>query len=154
MVSIPFLQKIPHKPLCATLPQPWSLPPSDPIAMFCSWRSHSTLLGFFDEDLVQEDENLEAKNSPNDNFIAGFCIHAGNLEHWKFPWQTYFCSNIGKWEYYNTFITGFQIFCPGLTEPNINVNVNAWGSERVRKGMPQLLKRARYLTVKIYKEAF
>ena len=140
MVSVPFLQEYPINP-CAILLQSWSLPLSKPRAMFCSWRSHSTLLGFVDNNLVWEDRNLEARNPFNNTFIAGFCIHAGTLEHWKFSWQTDFCSHIGKWEYYNTFITGFWIFCPGLTKPNINVNVNVWERERVKKGMPQLVNR-------------
>ena len=55
--------RIPHKPICAILPQSWSLPPSD-LAMFCSWRSHSTLLGFVDEDLVQEDKIWKLRIHP------------------------------------------------------------------------------------------
>ena len=54
----------------------------------------------------------------------------------------------------NTFITGFWIFCPVLTklELNVIVNVNVNVGYRVGKGMPQLMKRACYLSVNIYIE--
>ena len=72
----------------------------------------------------------------------------GTQEHWK-PSKTDFCSHIGNLEYYNTFITGFWIFCPGLTKPelNINVNLNVRERERVGKGMPQLVRQACYLSL-------
>ena len=52
----------------------------------------------------------------------------------------------------NNFITGFWIFCPGLTKLELNVNVNVNVGYRVGKGMPQLMKRACYSSVNIYKE--
>ena len=117
-------------------------------------REKSLLLGFVDDDLVQEDNIWEANNPSNNTFITGFCIRAGTLEHWK-PSNTDFCSHLGNLEYYNTFITGFWIFIyPGQTEPqlNINVNFNVLERERVGKGIPQLEKQACYLTVNIYKK--
>ena len=74
----------------------------------------------------------------------------GTLEHWK-PSNTDFCSHIGNMEYYNTFITGFWIFCPRLTKPdlNININLNVGERERFGKGMPQLVRQACYLSVNI-----
>ena len=113
-------------------------------------RSHSTLLGFVEDDLVQENKNWEADNPSNNTFITGFCIRAGPLEHWK-PSNTDFSSHLGNLEYYNTFITGFWIFCPGLTKPklNINVNLNVGERERVGKGMMQLVRQACYLSVNI-----
>ena len=75
------------------------------------------------------------------------------LEQWK-PSKTDFCSHIGNLECYNTFITGFWIFCLGLTKPklNINVNLNVGERERVGKGMPQLVSQACYLSVNILKK--
>ena len=76
----------------------------------------------------------------------------GTLGHWKAS-ETDFCSHIGNLECYNTFITGIRIFCPGLTKPefNINVNLNVREKERVGKGMPQLLRPACYLSVNMKK---
>ena len=95
------------------------------------------MLGFVDDDLVQEDKNWEANNPSNNTFIAGFCIHAGTLEHWK-PSNTDFCSHIGNMEYYNTFITDFWIFCPGL----VNFNFTKSAANKRRPPITALILRS------------
>ena len=76
------------------------------------------LLGFVDEDLVQENKNYEAKNLSNNTFllvsvIQKCCIYVGTLEHWKLS-NTNFCSHLGDLEYYNLFITGFWFYLGSL----------------------------------------
>ena len=79
MVSVPLLQEYPINPYvqyCHSLgvyhhQNPWP----------CSAAGEVTLLGFVDEDLVQEDKNLETKNPSNNTFIASFFIHADRTQY-------------------------------------------------------------------------
>ena len=54
------------------------------------------------------------------------------LTTWKFQWNTT-----------TTFLqaSGREDFCPGLTEPKLNINVNVRERQRVGKGLPQLVKQ-------------